>query len=198
MTSTFTRDRRDASHRPERGSERDRESSPDRSAGGNGGAAVKAAHIITEHIEVGVPAQEAFEAWTSYDRWNEMFKKEWARAQRGSGATVKAGSKIGPSRREWEAEVSQTDPGRRIEWRSRGGIQAKGVTTFHCLDGSLTRVMVEIEYRPSGLIETIGNLLRMPRRRVRKDLRLFKNHVELRDRLAGDRSSKDNKRRESK
>jgi uncharacterized membrane protein len=54
-----------------------------------------------------------------------------------------------------------------------------GTTSFHGLDDRLTRVMVEVEYHPRGLLETVGNFFRMPRRRVRRDLRLFKNHAEL-------------------
>jgi uncharacterized membrane protein len=70
-------------------------------------------------------------------------------------------------------------------WRAKGGIQAKGVTSFHRLDDRLTYLMVEIEYHPSGFLETIGNFFRMQRRRVRKDLKLFKNYVELKGEPTG-------------
>jgi uncharacterized membrane protein len=162
---------------------------PDSGEAGNRGSGrsgpskpVRSAHIITESIEVGVPAPEAFERWTRYEKWQEMFKNDSARPSRRGGRgprTVRVTSKIGPSSRQWEAEVADTEPGHRIDWSSRGGIKAKGATTFHRIDDRLTKVMVEIEYRPTGVLERIGNLLRMQRRRVRKDLRLFKNFAEL-------------------
>lgn len=147
---------------------------------------VHSRHIIAEQIEVGVPANAAFDTWTQYDKWQGFFKKESASANgkssRGeSSGDVKVTSKIGPSQRQWEAEITNLDEGRRIDWQSKGGVKAKGATTFHSLQDRLTRIAVEVEYQPSGLVETIGNFFRMPRRRVRKDLRLFKNYIELHD-----------------
>jgi uncharacterized membrane protein len=139
---------------------------------------VKSSHIITESMEVGVPARVAYDRSLQYDHWQEMFKKESAQ-KGGRNKGVKVSSKIGPSQRQWSTEVTETNPGHRIDWRSRGGLQASGTTTFHRIDDRLTRVMVQIEYHPSGFMESVGNFLRMQRRRVRKDLRLFKNHVEL-------------------
>ena len=144
---------------------------------------VKGAHIITEHIDVGVPNQTAFDTWTDYGKWSRIFKKESASVRSNStgssGRRVKVDAKIGPSQRQWETEITESERGRRLSWRSKGGVQALGTTSFHRLDDRLTRVMVEIEYRPTGFVEVVGNFFRMQRRRVRRDLRLFKHHVEL-------------------
>ena len=191
---------------------------------------VKSAHIITEYIDVAVPAETAFDLWTRYDKWSEMFKKESAEQgakggsksgpdDSGSGSDgsdrsgrtgrsgqpggrsgqseIKVRAKIGPSERQWTAQIVGTEPGHRIDWRSKGPLQAMGTTTFHRLDDRLTKLMVEIEYRPSGLLEIIGNFFRMQRRRVRRDLRLFKNYAELKgvgdQEQSGDRSDQDDK-----
>src|SRR5579875_206204 len=152
---------------------------------------VKSSHIITEHIDVGVPADEAFDKWTRYDKWSEIFKNESADVgsdrnaagaaggRTSKGKQVKVKAKIGPSQREWTAEVTSTEPGHRVRWQSKGPLQAIGATSFHRLDDRLTRIMVEIEYTPRGFLEVVGNFFRMQRRRVRRDLRLFKNYVEL-------------------
>jgi len=156
---------------------------------GDRGARVKNSHIIEEFINVGVNHEVVFDQWKQYDDWSKIFKKESGqkgrrgRRQQGDDdddKTVTVAAKIGPSRREWQAEVTKEVPGRRIEWRAKGGVQAKGVTTFHRLDDRLTHLQVVIEYKPSGFFETIGNFFRMPRRRVRKDLKLFKHYLELR------------------
>jgi len=151
------------------------------------GQQVKSSHIITEHIDVGVPATDAFKQWTEYDKWSEIFKNESAdtgsgrssQGRAGSGKEVKVRAKIGPSERQWTARVTSAEAGHRIRWRSKGPLQAVGATSFHRLDDRLTRIMVEIEYRPSGFLEVVGNFFRMQRRRVRRDLRLFKNYLEL-------------------
>ena len=140
--------------------------------------AAKSSHVITEFIEVGVPLKDAFDHFTDYEKWSEMFKKESADPSDDGAVTITA--KIGPSKRRWQTEWQPDDQGRRVDWHATGGLQAHGATTFHRLDDRLTRVMAEIDYAPSGAFETVGNFFRMPRRRVRRDLRLFKHYVELR------------------
>lgn len=153
-------------------------------SGGAGGAPVKSSHIIEEHIDVGVPRQMVYDQWTQYQDLAKYSKKESAEAKRKD--RVGFTSKIGPSSRTWEAQIVEQDPGRRIAWRSIGGAQHMGVVTFHQFaDDRLTRVMVEMEYDPSGFVETIGNFFRMQRRRVRKNLKLFKHFIELRGEATG-------------
>lgn len=183
MASTV-RDRR-TDDRTHRDSENDSANSQ-REQGKDRGQQVKSSHIITEHIDVGVPATEAFNHWTEYDNWSEIFKNESADTGSGRGQKrartaerVKVRAKIGPSERQWTAEVTSRQPGHRIRWQSKGPLQAMGATSFHRIDDRLTRVMVQIEYRPRGFLEVVGNFFRMQRRRVRRDLRLFKNYVEL-------------------
>jgi hypothetical protein len=174
---------------------------------GGRGSLAKNKHIIEEFADVGVPHRVAYDQWTQYEEWSKIFKKESAksgtesrdrrRRSQGEDGNGDGGSankdrqvavtaKIGPSKREWQTEVVAQRPGRRIEWEAKGGVQAKGVVTFHRLDDRLTHLQVVIQYKPSGFMETIGNFLRMPRRRVRKDLRLFKNFVELRGEATGE------------
>jgi Polyketide cyclase / dehydrase and lipid transport len=87
--------------------------------------------------------------------------------------------KIGPSARQWEAEITEQVPDERIVWKATDGANNWGVVTFHSLDDNLTRVMVQMEYHPNGFIEKTGNLLRIQRRRVRRELRLFKHFLEI-------------------
>lgn len=148
---------------------------------------VRSSHIITEHIDVAAPVEAAFDQWTQYDRWSEIFKRGGASARgKGVGSSrITVSSRIGPSERQWTADIVEVAPPRRIAWKSRGPVQAMGATTFHRMDDRLTRVMVEIEYDPRGPIEAVGNFLRVPRRRVRRDLRLFKHYLEMRGEATG-------------
>jgi uncharacterized membrane protein len=138
---------------------------------------VKSSHIIEEHIDVGVSREMAYEQWTHYEELSRYSKRESAEEK--SQDRVGFASKIGPSSRHWETEIVEEVPGHRIVWRSLGGATTMGVVSFHELDDRLTRLMIEMEYHPTGAVETIGNVLRFQRRRVRKDLRLFKNFIEL-------------------
>lgn len=137
---------------------------------------MKNSHVIEEYIDVGVPASFAFEHWTRYSDWSQFFRKEDAKAGDGE---VQVNAKIGPSHRQWTTEVVKEERDRRLDWKAKGGIKARGSVIFNRLDDRLTHLTVDIEYQPSGAFETVGNFFRMPRRRVRKDLKLFKNYIEL-------------------
>jgi hypothetical protein len=109
---------------------------------------VKSSHIISEFIECGVPHSIAYAQWSQYDKWSEMFKKESSQKGKGDGRRVRRNSggsggsgdkgdedrevtvqsKIGRSQRQWQAEVVERVPDRRIAWKAKGGVDAKGVT----------------------------------------------------------------------
>ncbi len=148
-----------------------------------GRSSVKSSHIIEEHIDLGVPREVAFDQWTRYRELSQYSKHESADAKRED--RIHFSSKIGPSSRQWDAVVVEQVPPKRIAWKSIGGAESMGTVTFHRLDDRLTRLMVQMEYHPHGAFETIGNFLRMQRRRVRKDLRLFKHFIELKGEAAG-------------
>jgi|GEM_PF-379532 len=152
--------------------------------GGSGDRPPKLSHLIEEHTEVGVPRSEAYNQWTQFEMFPSIVKGA-EQVEQLERDKVKWTSKIGPSRRTWTTEITEQVPDERIAWKSSGGLQMKGVVTFHSLDEDLTRVLVQIEYDPSGPVEQVGNLLRIQRRRVRRDLRLFKHFVELRGESTG-------------
>jgi hypothetical protein len=52
--------------------------------------------------------------------------------------------------------------------------------TFHRLDDSHTRLMVQLNFMPEGLIEHLGDAIAAPDRRVAGDLRRFKEMIEAR------------------
>ena len=134
---------------------------------------------IEEHIDVGVPRGVAYDQWTQFEEFAKIFKGVQGVEQKDE-RTTQWQAKIGPSRRQWTAEITEQIRPQRIAWRSTGGTDVRGVVTFHELDRELTRVMVQMLYHPRGFVETIGNWFRSARRRTRKDLKLFKNFVEVR------------------
>jgi hypothetical protein len=53
------------------------------------------------------------------------------------------------------------------------------VISFHELDRNLTRVMVTLDFHPSGMLEKMASGLRFVKRAVQADLARFKAYVEL-------------------
>ena len=52
--------------------------------------------------------------------------------------------------------------------------------TFHRIDESKTRIMLQLDYEPDGAVEKVGDALGLVKRRVTGDLERFKALVEQR------------------
>ena len=150
----------------------------DGDGGGEGGNLKKLRLIIKESIDVAVPRTVAYNQWTQFEELSSILKGV-ANVSQEDDDVLNWSVKIGPSRRQWRARITEQNPDERIVWESSDGTENRGVISFHSLDSNLTRVQVEMEYFPRGPIEKIGNVFLSARRRVRKDLRLFKHYMEL-------------------
>ncbi|MEU6228887.1 SRPBCC family protein [Streptomyces sp. NPDC047042] len=134
---------------------------------------------IVEFIDVGLPLRTVYDHWTQYEEFSG-FAKGVRDVSRDDDTTSDWKVKVGPSTRGWKATVQEQIPDERIIWTSEG---AKGTTrgcvSFHELASTLTRVVVVVEYYPSGFFEKTGNLWRAQGRRLRLDLKHFLRHVSL-------------------
>jgi uncharacterized membrane protein len=94
-------------------------------------------------------------------------------------------AEIGGRHEEWEAEITEQKPDERVAWRSIDGKTNAGVVTFHRLDDSRTKVMVQIDWEPEGMVEELGAKVGADERRVQGDLERFKDLVEGRGAESG-------------
>ncbi len=154
--------------------------------GGEGsGSKPKLSHLIEQHTDIAVARSVVYNQWTQLEMFPTITKGIESVEQE-SDEKSKWTSKIGPSRRNWTGTVVEQIPDERIAWKSEGGAQLQGVVTFHSLDVDLTRVLLQMEYKPKGAFEWVGNTLRIQRRRAKRDLRLFKHFLELRGEATGE------------
>jgi hypothetical protein len=89
--------------------------------------------------------------------------------------------KIWFSTREWDGEITERRKNDRIAWKSVSGTQHSGVISFHKLDTNLTRVLVTLDFVPSGILEKMASGMRFVKRAVEADLARFKAYVEFGD-----------------
>jgi uncharacterized membrane protein len=154
-------------------------------SGGSGqGYTSKQRLIIQEQIDIAVPRRDVYDQWTQFEDFTDIFRAVEEVSQE-DDETTQWQAKMLVSRRSWKAEIKEQIPDQRIVWESSGDVQHKGVVTFHELDDNLTRVQVEMEYKPTGFVEKFGNLFLTVRHRVRKDLRLYKHHLEFENEATG-------------
>ncbi|MFI0502935.1 SRPBCC family protein [Streptomyces albogriseolus] len=135
--------------------------------------------VIIEHIDVGVPLRTAYDQWTQYQDFS-TFAKGVKSANKADDTTSDWQAKIWWSNRSWKATTTEQVPDDRIAWSSEGAKgTTKGVVSFHKLADNLTRVLLVIEYYPSGLFEKTGNIWRAQGRRARLDLKNFARFITI-------------------
>jgi hypothetical protein len=145
--------------------------------GGKKGGGGQKPTVIIEYVDVGVPLRTAYDQWTQYQDFS-TFAKGVKSANRADDTTSDWQLKVLWSNRSWKATTTEQVPDDRISWTSEGAKgSTKGVVSFHRLADSLTRVVLVIEYYPSGLFEKTGNIWRAQGRRARLDLKNYVRHI---------------------
>ncbi|MGW5787907.1 SRPBCC family protein [Streptomyces sp. NPDC003757] len=148
--------------------------------GKSGGGSVKATHIM-ETVDIGVPLRTVYDQWTQLQEFSG-FTKGVQSVSPNDEVTSDWTAKIAFSTRSWKATVQEQIPDQRIVWTSEGAKgSTNGVVSFHELAPRLTRVVVVVEYYPSGFFEKTANIWRAQGRRLRLDLKHFVRHVTLAD-----------------
>ncbi|MET9924051.1 MULTISPECIES: SRPBCC family protein [unclassified Streptomyces] len=134
---------------------------------------------IVEVMDVGVPVRTAYDAWTQYEEFSG-FMKGVQSVSKGEDEETDWKVKVGPSTRSFKATVQEQVPDDRIVWTSEGAKgSTRGAISFHELAPNLTRIVLVLEYYPSGFFEKTGNLWRAQGRRVRLDFKHFHRYVTL-------------------
>ncbi|HEX8609911.1 MAG TPA: SRPBCC family protein [Telluria sp.] len=81
---------------------------------------------------------------------------------------------------EWDAEITEQIPDKKIAWHSISGTPNGGKVTFEELSGSRTKVTLELNYEPQDALETMGDMMGAVRMQARSNLQRFKNLLEQR------------------
>jgi uncharacterized membrane protein len=134
---------------------------------------------IEEGIEVDVPVTTAYNQWTQFESFPRFMEGVESVTQvtdtRNHWVTEIAGVK-----REFDTEITEQHPDERIAWCTLEGPKQAGVVTFHRLTDDTTKVMLQMDFEPEGLVEKAGDLLGVVKSRVKGDLGRFKEFIESR------------------
>jgi uncharacterized membrane protein len=133
---------------------------------------------IQRWTDVAVPVATAYEKWTQFEDFPKFMHRVLSVEQKDDDR-VAWEEKIWFSKRQWEAEILENRKNDRIVWKTVQGTSHTGVISFHELDEKLTRVMVTVDFQPSGMIEKMASGLRFVKRAVQADLARFKAYAEL-------------------
>lgn len=139
---------------------------------------------IEKSIDVHVPARAAYDQWTQFEEFPRFMEGIEAVTQV-DDAHLRWRANVGGVVEEWDAEITEQIPDKRIAWRGTAQARNAGVVTFHRLDDDHTRIMLQLEYEPQTWSESLGDLLGFLSRRVEGDLQRFKEFIEHRRQPTG-------------
>jgi uncharacterized membrane protein len=139
---------------------------------------------IEESIEIDVPVRSAYNQWTQFEEFPSFMEGVESVTQI-DDTHLHWVAEIGGVQREWDAVVTEQHPDERVAWKSTSGTSNAGVVTFHKLDDSKTKVMLQLDVDPQGVVEKAGDALGVIRRRVSGDLERFKDLIESRGEASG-------------
>jgi uncharacterized membrane protein len=146
--------------------------------GGAGGKEKTRRLPIQRWTDIAVPVEEVYEKWTDFEEFPK-FMHRVVSVEKKDTNTIAWQEKIWFSTRQWEGEITDRRKNDRIAWKTNQGTSHSGVVSFHKLDANLTRVLVTMDFRPSGMIEKMGSGLRFVKRAVQADLARFKAYCEF-------------------
>ena len=139
---------------------------------------------IEQSIEVNVPLQTAYNQWTQFEDF-PRFMEGVEEIRQLDDTRLHWVAEVGGQRHEWDAEVTEQKPDERVAWKNTDGKENAGVVTFHRLDEDKTRIMVQLDWLPEGIVEKVGDAIGASDRRVKGDLERFKELVESRGAESG-------------
>ena len=134
---------------------------------------------VVESIDVTAPVSTVYNQWTQFE--------EFPRFMEGVKSVTQADdthlhwvAEVAGKEKEWDAEITEQHPDERVAWRAVSGAENAGVVTFHRIDDETTRVTLQLDADPEGIVENVGTALGFLERRVKGDLERFKEFLEKR------------------
>jgi uncharacterized membrane protein len=141
---------------------------------------------IEESVEVHVPVRTAYNQWTQFETFPE-FMSGVERIEQRSDTLTHWVTKVDGVRREFDAEITEQVPDERVAWTTVGGeARQAGVVTFHHLSEERTKVMLQMDFEPTGAAEKVADKLGVVKRQTKGDLERFKTFIEKRGRESGE------------
>ncbi len=129
-------------------------------------------------IVVEQPVSTVYNQWTQFEDFPQFMEGVQSVTQL-DDKRLHWVAEIAGAQREWDAEIVDQEPDRRISWRSLDGTPNAGTVTFEP-EGNGTRITLELDVEPQGAVEQIGDKLGFVSKQAEGDLKRFAEFIESR------------------
>ena len=132
---------------------------------------------VKSDVDVNVPISVAYNQWTQFESFPQ-FLSGIDSIEQIDDTHLHWNVSIAGVKREFDAVVTEQIPDERIAWNSTEGEDHAGVVTFHRLADDQTRISMQLDWKPQGVVEKVGSLLQVDDIQIDHDLRKFKDLIE--------------------
>jgi uncharacterized protein YndB with AHSA1/START domain len=132
---------------------------------------------ITHSIVVNAPLRVVYNQWTQFEEF-PLFMEGVEEVRQEGDKRLLWKAKIAGKDKQWEAEITEQVPDKRIAWVSVDGTPNAGEVTFDLMESERTLITLAMEYKPEGFLETAGDVLGIPSGQVEEDLKRFRDFIE--------------------
>jgi len=139
---------------------------------------------IVETIEINVPVRTAYNQWTQFEDFPQ-FMASVHEIRQLDDKHLHWKANVAGEEKEWDVEITEQIPDKRIAWQSTTGVPNGGVATFHKISDTTCRVTVQMDYQPEGAMEKLGDAFGAVRMELRGNLQKFKEMLESRGKETG-------------
>jgi Polyketide cyclase / dehydrase and lipid transport/Protein of unknown function (DUF2934) len=138
----------------------------------------------THSIEVNAPLRVVYNQWTQFEEF-PRFMESVDEVRQDGPTRLFWKAKIAGKDKQWEAEITEQVPDKRIAWVSVDGTRNTGEVTFESMELERTLITLTMEYEPEGFLEMAGDVLGIPSGQVEEDLKRFRDFIEQTGRETG-------------
>ena len=139
---------------------------------------------VEESIEVNLPLSTAYNQWTQFEDFPQ-FKESVHEVRQLDNKRLHWRADVAGKEKQWDAEITEQVPDKRIAWRSVNGVRNNGEVRFEKISDTATRIILKMDYQPEGMVEQRGDALGAVRLEARGNLQRFKELLESRGKESG-------------
>ena len=134
---------------------------------------------VEKSIEVECPVSTVYNHWTQFEEF-PRFMHGVKEVRQVDDTHLHWCAEVWGKDEEWDAEIIEQVPDRRISWHSTSGAVNAGTVRFDSLAPDRTRVHLLMAFKPHGVIEKSGEMIGAMGSQIEHSLEGFKQYIEQR------------------
>jgi uncharacterized membrane protein len=134
---------------------------------------------VEKTVDVNRPLSTVYNQWTQFEEF-PAFMDGVKEVRQLDDTHLHWRAEIWGKEKEWDAEITEQEPDKRISWKSVSGAPNAGTVRFEPLGEDTTRVRLVMAYEPEDGMEKAGDALGLFTSRVEHSVKEFKRFIESR------------------